>query len=113
MQKTIPYTDRRSPDLDAFRAAARDSIAVDHGNASDDPNQSHSIGVGIILGIIVGGILGVAMLLYVDSTRLNHWPGMASLIVSSAFGWALFGMIVGSGGVFSGIWRKFTRKRPL
>jgi hypothetical protein len=52
---------------------------------------------GVIGGAVVGALIGVGMVLYMGSAH-NPW-GEASLVAWEAFGWALFGMIVGSGGL--------------
>jgi hypothetical protein len=91
--------------------SAERARTIQHHDAPPDPNYSRSVGVGVALGLVVGTLAGVAMLLYVDSVKLNHWPGVTSLVVSSAFGWALFGMIVGSGGIFSNLWRRNVKRR--
>src|SRR5439155_18263447 len=54
---------------------------------------------GVIGGAIVGAVIGVALLLYLPSL---HTPwGEASLVAWESFGWALFGMIVGSSGLLA------------
>src|SRR5579871_1623867 len=58
---------------------------------------------GVLGGAAVGALLGIVMLLIMGSA---HNPGgEASLVAWEAFGWALFGMIVGSSG--------FLAKSPL
>jgi hypothetical protein len=54
---------------------------------------------GIIGGAVVGALLGIVLLLYMPSAH-NPW-GEASLVAWEAFGWALFGMIVGSSGLLA------------
>jgi len=54
---------------------------------------------GVIGGAIVGAIIGLAMVLYVGS--FNTFWGELSLVVWESFGWALFGMIVGSSGLLA------------
>ena len=56
-----------------------------------------SIKRGIAYGGIVGALIGVAMVLYMGSIP-TFW-GALSLVAWEAFGWSLFGMIVGSGGL--------------
>ena len=54
---------------------------------------------GIIGGAVAGALIGIAMLLYIPSL---HTPwGEASLVAWESFGWALFGMIVGSSGLLA------------
>ena len=54
---------------------------------------------GVIGGVVVGALIGIGMVLYMGSAH-NPW-GEASLVAWEAFGWALFGMIVGSGGLLA------------
>jgi formate/nitrite transporter FocA (FNT family) len=56
---------------------------------------------GIYGGAVVGFIVGMAILVYTDSPALNRWWGVFSIPISQAFGWALFGMIAGGGGLFA------------
>jgi formate/nitrite transporter FocA (FNT family) len=87
------------------------STTVHEGNKpSADPDCAYSIAVGVILGIVVGALFGFAMLVYCDSAMLNRWSGVSSLIISSSFGWALFGMIVGSGGIFSSLGTRILKR---
>lgn len=58
---------------------------------------------GVLGGAAVGALLGIVMLLVMGSAH-NPW-GEASLVAWEAFGWSLFGMIVGSSG--------FLAKSPL
>ncbi len=56
-----------------------------------------SIKRGVIGGLVIGALIGVALLMYLPSLHTT-W-GELSLIGWQAFGWGLFGMIVGSGGL--------------
>lgn len=60
---------------------------------------SRSLQTGVIGGAVVGACIGMALLLCTPPLH-NPWGG-ASLVVCEAFGWALFGMIVGSSGLLS------------
>ena len=54
---------------------------------------------GVYAGAIVGAVLGIVLLLYMPPL---HTPwGEASLVLWESFGWALFGMIVGSSGLLA------------
>lgn len=64
-------------------------------------DYDYSMKMGVFLGTIVGGVIGAAMIWYVDSPALNAWPLAASIPIFNALGWALFGMIVGSGGLLA------------
>ena len=64
-------------------------------------DYAHSLKVGVTLGFILGALLGFAMVVYIDSPALYAWPGMISLPILNAFGWAFYGMIVGGSGFFS------------
>lgn len=54
---------------------------------------------GVLGGAAVGILIGILMLLYMGSAH-NPW-GEASLVMWEAIGCALFGMIVGSSGLFA------------
>jgi hypothetical protein len=64
-------------------------------------DYGHSIKVGVTLGFIVGALLGIGLVVYIDSPALYAWPGMISLPIVNAFGWAFYGLIVGGSGLFS------------
>jgi hypothetical protein len=66
----------------------------------------HSVKVGSLLGFFAGWVIGVALLLYVDSKELNQWPLVASIPLWNALGWAIYGFIVGGGGLFAHVGRK-------
>jgi hypothetical protein len=71
-------------------------------STSSVPDYKHSTKMGIALGFIAGLLIGVAMLAYIDSEKLNNnWPVAASIPFWSAFGGALYGMIVGGSGALS------------
>jgi hypothetical protein len=66
------------------------------------PDYKHSMKMGIMLGFIAGLLIGFAMLAYIGSEKLNNnWPFAASIPLWNAFGWALYGMIVGGSGALS------------
>jgi hypothetical protein len=46
--------------------------------------------------------MGLALVLFSDSTALNNWGGAISLPISGAFGWALYGWILGGTGLLVG-----------
>ena len=54
---------------------------------------------GVYGGLVIGALLGVAMLIAIPS--LWAQSGATSLIAWESFGWGLFGMIVGSSGVLA------------
>src|SRR5215831_15421838 len=54
---------------------------------------------GVLGGAVVGALIRIALLLYMPSAH-NPW-GEASLVAWESFGWALFGMIVGSSGLLA------------
>lgn len=66
----------------------------------------YSVKIGTVLGFFVGWLLGVALLLYVDSKELNNWPLVASIPLWNGFGWATYGFVIGGGGLFAHIGRK-------
>jgi hypothetical protein len=98
MQRSIPY---------AVHLEQRAEAPLQNSMPAE-PDYGRSVGVGVVLGLITGSILGVAMLLYVGAPELYQWPRATSWIVSNAFGWGLFGMIVGGGGIFSSVGRRQT-----
>lgn len=66
-------------------------------------DYNYSTKVGAFLGAIAGGVIGAAMIWYIDSPALNAWALVASIPILNALGWALFGMIVGSGGLLANL----------
>jgi formate/nitrite transporter FocA (FNT family) len=56
---------------------------------------------GVLAGSVIGAIIGFAQLLIIGSWELVYWTWMPLIPIYSAFGWALFGMIVGGSGLFS------------
>jgi len=70
----------------------------------------YSIKIGSLFGFFAGWLLGVALLLYVDSKELNQWPLVASIPLWNAFGWATYGFVVGGSGIFADIGRKRSEK---
>jgi len=67
--------------------------------ACPDAKVNLSIKRGVVGGAGVGALIGIAMILYMGSAH-NPW-GEASLVMWDAFGWALFGMIIGSSGLLA------------
>jgi len=67
--------------------------------ACPDPQRNRSIKAGVLWGSFIGWMIGLAMLIYVPA--LIHSAGAFSIPGFSAFGWALFGLIVGSGGLLA------------
>ncbi len=66
---------------------------------------TYSTKIGSLLGFIVGWVIGVALVLYLDSSELNAWP-VESIPLLNGFGWMLYGFIVGGGGIFANLGRK-------
>jgi hypothetical protein len=65
------------------------------------PAKLHSsLKRGVTGGAAVGALIGFGLLLYLPSLHTT-W-GELSLVAWTSFGWALFGMIVGSSGLFAG-----------
>ena len=71
----------------------------------------YSVKIGSILGFFAGWLIGVALLLYLDSRELNNWPAVASIPLWNGFGWALYGFIVGGSGLFAHVGRRKPEKR--
>jgi hypothetical protein len=67
--------------------------------ACPDPQRNRSIKAGVLWGSFIGWMIGLAMLIYVPA--LIHSAGAFSIPAFTAFGWALFGLIVGSGGLLA------------
>ena len=66
----------------------------------------YSIKIGSLFGFFAGWLIGVALLLYVDSRELNQWPLVASIPLWNGFGWATYGFIIGGSGLFADVGRK-------
>jgi hypothetical protein len=70
-------------------------------------DYTHSIKVGVVMGFAVGVLLGLAMIVYINSPQLySRWPEILSIPILNGLGWALFGMIVGGGGLLAHIGRR-------
>ena len=69
-------------------------------------DYAHSVKIGSLFGFFAGWLLGVALLLYVDSKELNQWPLVASIPLWNGFGWATYGFVVGGSGLFANVGRK-------
>ena len=67
-----------------------------------ETNYVLSIKRGVVWGAILGALMGAALVLYSDSSTFNHWGGILSMPLSGAFGWALYGLILGGSGVLAG-----------
>ena len=70
----------------------------------------HSVKIGSLFGFFVGWLIGVALLLYLDSKELNNWPGVPSIPLWNGIGWAIYGFIIGGGGIFAHVGRKPEKK---
>lgn len=66
----------------------------------------YSVKIGTLLGFFTGLAIGVALLLYLGSEKLNNWPLVASIPIWNGIGWATYGFIVGGGGIFAHFGRK-------
>ena len=74
-------------------------------------DYAYSTKIGVVLGFITGWAIGVALLLYLQSDRLNMWPWVASIPIWNGIGWALYGFIAGGGGLFAHLGRGTEPKR--
>ena len=70
----------------------------------------YSVKIGSLFGFFVGWLIGVALLLYLDSKELNNWPGVPSIPLWNGIGWAIYGFIIGGGGIFAHVGRKPEKK---
>jgi cell division protein FtsX len=66
----------------------------------------YSVKIGSLLGFFAGWLLGITLLLYLDSKALNNWPGVPSIPLWNGIGWAIYGFIVGGSGLFAHVGRK-------
>ncbi len=71
-----------------------------------------SIKRGVLWGGILGALMGVAIILYSASPAFNHWGGIVSIPITGAFGWALYGWILGGTGLLAGS-RKTTKAETV
>jgi hypothetical protein len=55
----------------------------------------------IVVGGLIGWVIGVAQVAVIGSWDFFYWPYMPLIVLYTAFGWALFGMIIGGSGLFS------------
>lgn len=69
-------------------------------------DYAYSTKIGVVLGFLTGWAIGVALLFYLQSDRLNLWPWVASIPIWNGIGWALYGFIGGGSGVFAHLGRK-------
>lgn len=63
--------------------------------------RSQAMAMSVAIGAIIGWILGVAQLIIMNSWEMFYWVGMPMMPIYSAGGWALYGMIIGGGGLFT------------
>jgi hypothetical protein len=66
-----------------------------------EKEMTQSVLRGVYIGAILGLIIGIAILIYTNSPMLNRWWGVPVIPLSQSLGWALFGMIAGSGGLLA------------
>jgi hypothetical protein len=62
-------------------------------------NLSLKRGVG--WGAVTGWLIGMGLVFYSNSPSFAHWFGAVALPISCATGWAMYGAIAGSTGLFS------------
>jgi hypothetical protein len=67
--------------------------------ACPESQMNRSLKAGVLWGSFIGWMIGLGMLLYVPA--LIHSAGAFSIPAFMALGWALFGLIVGSGGLLA------------
>ena len=63
--------------------------------------ETRSIFTSIAAGAVIGWVIGMAQLIYIGSWPLFYWAFMPLIPIYSAVGGALFGMIMGGGGLFA------------
>ena len=69
-------------------------------------DYAYSVKIGSLLGFFAGWLLGVALIVYVDSRELNNWPLVSSIPLWNGFGWATYGFVVGGSGLFAHVGRR-------
>ena len=57
---------------------------------------------GILGGAVLGALMGLAFILYSDSPGFNNWGVFLSITLVVAFGWGLYGFILGGTGLLAG-----------
>ena len=55
----------------------------------------------IVIGAIVGWVVGVAQMAYMNSAEFFFWPLMLMFPAYNALGFAFYGMILGGSGLFT------------
>jgi hypothetical protein len=63
--------------------------------------ETRSIITSSLVGAIVGWVVGIAQVIYIGSWPLAYWAWMPLLPLYSMLGGALYGMILGGGGMFT------------
>jgi hypothetical protein len=69
-------------------------------------DYAHSVKIGSVVGFLVGWAIGAALILYLDNAALYQWAGLPHIPLWMGIGWALYGFIVGGGGIFANVGRK-------
>ncbi len=63
--------------------------------------ETRCIVTSTVAGAIIGWVIGMAQLIYIGSWPLFYWAFMPLIPIYSALGGALYGMIMGGGGLFA------------
>jgi hypothetical protein len=66
-----------------------------------EADRAYVTKLAIVVGGLIGWVIGVAQLVVIGSWDFFYWPYMPLIVLYTAFGWALFGMIIGESGLFS------------
>jgi hypothetical protein len=74
-------------------------------------DYAHSMKIGSVIGFLVGWAIGVALIFYIDNEVLYQEAGIAHIPLWNGIGWALYGFIVGGGGIFANLGRKPAAER--
>jgi hypothetical protein len=74
-------------------------------------DYAYSTKIGVVLGFLTGWAIGVALLVFLQSDRLNLWPWVASIPIWNGIGWALYGFIGGGSGVFAHLGRRAAKPK--
>jgi hypothetical protein len=61
----------------------------------------YSARIGILWGLVAGVMVGLAQAAFIGPAVLDSWSRLAVIVAWCAFGWAIFGGIVGGSGVLS------------
>jgi hypothetical protein len=86
-----------SPDETIVASGASEVETLVH----SESDYAYSTKLGVGLGFLAGAVVGLAQLVYIDSAALNEWAGVASIPLSNALGFALYGWIIGGSGVLA------------